>query len=142
MPMVDMSFALPQLRRRINDQNTPPRFSDTFLIGLIADAVAEVETEWYRGIYVDPNTNDFNVPITTRDATLFTLRAHILFASAMKEQSDRDNLNFSKSRLHIENVQQSRDHAMQLERLEAEYKRMMWNMYYRRVPGVLVQSGF
>ena len=141
---VDMSYALAQLRRRIKDNGVsqPEVYTDTLLIGLLSDAVDEVEMEWPRGIYVNPTTNEFSQTITNLDSALFTIRANILFASFMKEESDRTNLNFSKARLHIENIQQSRDHAMQLQRLEAEYARMMWAMYYRKVPGVLVQQGF
>lgn len=141
-PQVGITFCLAQLRRRVNDAGSVQAYTDAFLTGLISDAVNEVEQEWSRGYYIDPTTNDFNMPITPMDSALFSLRANILFASAMKEGSDRNNLNFSKTRLHIDNVQQSKDHAMQLQRLQAEYQRMMWNMYYRRQPGVLVQGGF
>ena len=143
-PQVGMTFCLAQFRRRINDPGTSgiEKFTDSLLQGMISDAVNEVEQEWTRGYYIDPTTNDFNMPITPMDSALFSLRANIIFASAMKEDSDRNNLNFSKTRLHIDNVQQSKDHYMQLERLQSEYTRMMWNMYYRKVPGVLIQGGF
>jgi hypothetical protein len=124
--MANLVNCLETLRRRIGDTETPYTFEDSLLVGYITDAVDEVELDFKRDFYVDLSINEFNKPLERTDVVLFSIKAHYLFKLRTKDKADRDNFLLKKGRLTLDNSNQSKDHDETLERLEKEYRRLLY----------------
>jgi len=141
-----MQEVIDKLRRAINDIEEEQDFSDDTLYGYIVDAVDELEFGRYqKGIMV--HNGDFvrigdstPVVLSGGEKSLYSIAAHILLKTSLKDRADRENFVLKKNRLSVDTTKQSSDHGETLKTLQDRMTHVINNLKgHFRTTGVRVE---
>lgn len=133
-----------RLRRSINDLEEERDFTDQILYEYLQDAVDELEMgDYKKGRYI--NTGEFYnskniiewVPNTER--MLYSVKAHILMKTGIKDKADRDNFLLRKNKLTIDTSSQSDDHEKTISILNERLNKMLYQLKHSPISGVRVE---
>jgi len=131
---------LNKLRRRLGDTDSNNYvFTDSELKGYIGDSIPRVKNYLSSSLEYDEKNQTLSREVSSEEADLLALQAHILVTIRIKSSADRDNFSIRKGRLRIDNTKQSSDHAETLSRLEKEKRELIWEMCCSNLQGVRVE---